>query len=477
MDVNRIPRRLAACAAALVLTLTLAPATGAADVEFPAELADTLETLPDGSTPQSTGDPADRHSANMVLVANWDDGGTYRTGSDLAFWGSRMIAGNLASGSNLGGFRIVDIGNPAAPAELGQFTCRSSQADVSVWKNLVFVSVDTPLDRPGCEGAVNAGAVQVTSGQAYEGIRIVSISDPANPRQLAFVDTDCGSHTNTLVPDEANDRLLLYVLSYPLGGQGTECNAESHRKISVVEVPLKNPAAARVIATPDVSPAVGCHDVTVFTGRKLAAAACITESQIWDISDPAAPRVVAHIANPAINIQHTATFSWDGDTVVIGDELGGAAVAPGCVDGNEHLPLGALWFYDVSNPAAPALRGTFSTPQQEVSALCTAHNFNTVPTRTAADVLVAAWYDGGTTVVDFSDPSAARQLGFYTPTAPRPATAWSSYWYRGFIYANNYENTAPSRGIDVMAIGDPLLKGAIKVNRLNPQTMEPLPQQ
>jgi len=470
-------RRPAACAAALVLTLSLAPATGAADVEFPAELADTIETLPDGSTPQSAGDPGDRHSANMFLVSTWDDAGTYRTGSDLAFWGSRMIAGNLPAGSNLGGFRVIDIGDPSAPRELGQFDCRSSQADVSVWKSLVFVSVDTPVDRPQCEGAVSAGTLQVTAGQAYEGIRVVSIADPANPRQLGFVDTDCGSHTNTLVPDEANNRLLLYVLSYPLGGQSTECNAETHRKISVVEVPLKNPAAARVIATPDVSPAVGCHDVTVFTGRRLAAAACISETQLWDLSDPVNPQVIGRIVNPAINIHHTTTFSWDGDTIVIGDELGGAAVAPGCLDGDAHVPIGALWFYDVSQPATPVLRGSYSIPQQEASALCTAHNFNTVPTRTGADVLVSAWYDGGTTVVDFTDPTAARQLGFYTPKAPQPATTWSSYWYRGFIYANNYENGAQSRGIDVMAIGDPLLRGAIKVNRLNPQTMEPLPQQ
>jgi hypothetical protein len=468
-------RQVLALASALALVLGATGVASAHHVEFPAELADALETLPDGSTPQPAGHDADLHSENMFLVSNFDDGGTYRTGTDLAFWGSRMIAGSLPAGDNLGGFRVLDIGDPAAPVELGQFSCRSNQGDVSVWKSLAFVSVDTPVDRPGCSGAVSASTTQVTAGQAFEGIRVVSIADPANPVQLAFVDTDCGSHTHTLVPDEANGRILLYVLSYPLNAQSTECNAETHRKISVVEVPLKDPAAARVISTPDVSPAIGCHDVTVFTGLALAAAACISESQMWDISNPAEPRVIAHIVNPAINIHHSTTFTWDGDTIVIGDELGGAAAAPGCLDGDTHLPLGALWFYDVSDPSAPALRGSFSVPQVEPSILCTAHNFNTVPTRTGADVLVSAWYDGGTTVLDFTDPAAARQLGFYTAKAPRPATTWSSYWYRGFIYGNNYENGAQSRGIDVMAIGDPLLKKAIKVNRLNPQTMEPLP--
>lgn len=469
---NRRP--LVALAASVLALATVGPAS-AHHVDFPAELEGTLELLPDGSPPQPAGHDADLHSDNMFLVANFDDGGAYRTGSDLAFWGSRLVAGSLPAGTELGGFRLLDISNPAAPAETGQFACRSNQGDVSTWKDLVFVSVDTPVDRPECAGAVSAPTTQVTLGQAFEGIRVVSVADPANPRQIAFVDTDCGSHTHTLVPDEANGRLLIYVLSYPLGGLSPECNAVSHRQISVVEVPLKNPAAARVVTTPDVSPAIGCHDVTVFTGLALAAAACISESQMWDISDPANPRVIAHIVNPAINIHHSTTFTWDGDTIVIGDELGGAAVAPGCLDGDPHLPLGALWFYDVSDPAAPALLGSFSVPQVEASTLCTAHNFNTVPTRSGADVLVSAWYDGGTTVVDFTDPTAARQLGFYTPKAPRPATAWSSYWYRGFIYANNYENGVQSRGVDVMAIGHPLLKNAFKVNRLNPQTMEPLP--
>lgn len=470
-------RRLIALASACVIAFAATAPASAHHVEFPSELEGTLELLPDGSTPQPAGHDADLHSDNMFLVANFDDGSTYRTGSDLAFWGSRLVAGSLPAGTEVGGFRLLDISNPAAPFESGQFACRSSQGDVSTWKNLVFVSVDTPVDRPECAGSLSASTTQVSLGQAFEGIRVVSVADPANPRQLAFVDTDCGSHTHTLVPDEAKGRVLIYVLSYPLNSQSGECNAESHRKISVVEVPLKNPAAARVIATPDVSPAIGCHDVTVFTELRLAAAACISESQMWDISNPASPRVISHIVNPAINIHHSTTFTWDGDTIVIGDELGGAAVAPGCVDGDPHLPLGALWFYDVSSPAAPAPLGTFSVPQVETSILCTAHNFNTVPTRTGADVLVSAWYDGGTTVVDFSDPANARQLGFYTAKAPRPATTWSSYWYRGFIYGNNYENGVQSRGIDVMAIGDPLLKGAIKVNRLNPQTMEPLPQQ
>jgi hypothetical protein len=460
-------------AALVVAALVLPTGALAHHVEFPSELEWTLELLPGAVVPTAVGHDADEHSANMFLVANWDDGGGYRQGSDLAFWAEQAVLGNYGAP---GGFRLMDISNPAAPREIGQFECPGPQADVSIWKDLVFVSVDSARSSPDC-GAGGAATADFTAGLAYEGIRIVSIADPTRPRQVAFVDTACGSHTHTLVPDEANGRLFVYVLSYPLGTPAVDCSVATHRKISVIEVPLNAPADARVVSTPDVSPAIGCHDVTVDVDRGLAAAACITESQLWDISDPAHPEVVSHLVNPAINIHHSTTFSWSGNTLVIGDELGGALATPGCVGGDPHLPIGALWFYDVSNPAAPVLRGSFRIPQDEVSVFCTAHNFNVVPTRSGRDVLVSAWYNGGTTVLDFTDPANVEQIGYYIPKAPKLAAAWSSYWYRGFIYTNNFDEdvnslSARSRGFDVFAIGHPDLARAIKVNRLNPQTLE-----
>lgn len=265
--------------AAAVAVLTLV-GTAAAHDELPQELRDALPVLSDGSTPGSIGSEQDVHSENMLLVGNTNDAGSYRMGTDLAFWGDLAVAGNY---DFPGGFRLISIADPTKPTVVGRFACKGPQSDVSVWRDLAFVSVDSPMNKPGCEGAKTLGQTDplVLTGQAYEGIRVVSIADRANPRQVAFVDTDCGSHTHTLVPDEANKRVLIYVLSYPLGGQSAkDCNAESHRKISVVEVPLNNPAGAKVLSTPDVSPAIGCHDVTVFVPGKLAGAACLTESQL-----------------------------------------------------------------------------------------------------------------------------------------------------------------------------------------------------
>ena len=273
--------------------------------------------------------------------------------------------------------------------------------------------------------------------------------------------------------------MLLYSSSYPLGGQGVQCNAVTQRKISVVEVPLDNPSAARVVNMPDVSPAVGCHDITVFLPRKLAVAACISESQVWDISDPARPIILSHIRNPAMQIHHSSAVSWDGNVLILGDEKGGAAAASGC-NTSGNAPTGALWFYDISDPVRPQQEGWFVVPQNETSTMCTAHNFNVIPVSTDKRILTVSWYHGGTHVVDFTDPSDAQQVGWYKASEGVRGTPWSSYWYNGVIYANNFDAgyvppVPESRGLDVLAIDHPDLDDARRLHRLNPQTQEYIP--
>jgi hypothetical protein len=187
-----------------------------------------------------------RHE-NMTLIANYDDGGAYRNGTDMAFWGNLAVLGRLDQGSPAGpgGFRIMNIANPAKPREIGEFDCPGDQSDVSIWRDVVIVSVDKPTP-PDC--------APVAGTPTWEGIRLVSILNAKRPRLIKELQTDCGSHTHTIYPDLDNDRLLIYVLSYPLAGRynppqamAEGCTAVEHRKISVVEIPLSDPAAARVL--------------------------------------------------------------------------------------------------------------------------------------------------------------------------------------------------------------------------------------
>ncbi|HEX2085742.1 MAG TPA: hypothetical protein VHF89_08675, partial [Solirubrobacteraceae bacterium] len=215
-------------------------------------------------------------------------------------------------------------------------------------------------------------------------------------------------------------------------------------------------------------------------------AACLTESQMWDLSDPTQPRIVGRVRNPQINIHHSTTFSNDGRTMVIGDELGGAAASPGCF-ADDAYELGGLFFYDVANAAAPQLRGTYKLPRTKVSEFCTAHLFNVVPMRSDSDILVSSWYTGATSVIDFTDPSKPTEIAHYIPSdpvspdeQPTEAAAWASYWYNGHVYANNFDEDVnsvrpQSRGLDVFRIDDRFTAEAVRLDRLNPQLQEALP--
>ncbi len=401
-------------------------------------------------------------SPSLELLANVPKHQTIT--SDLAFWGKLAFQGNYD------GFRILDISKPRAPVVLADVKCRGPQNDVSVWQNLLFVSVDRPQTTPGCD---SEDMKDLTDPTGFEGIRIFDVSDPRSPRLVTSVPTDCGSHTNTLIPDVAHGRVLLYVSSYALKagphcGEGREADG-LHGKFSIVSVPLAAPVTASVVATPKVdapvygingpelAPTVGCHDITVLLPLHLAAAACMSEGQIWDIRDPVAPKVLAHIDNSALEFWHSAAFSWDGKVVVFGDE----SLAGSCHDTAERD--GRLWFYSLAKPAKPALLSSFLIAPQN-SAYCSVHMFNVIP-RKGHNILVSGWYMGGSRVIDFTNPRKPRQLAAIKPFA---ANEWASYWYDGTIYVTDID-----RGLDIFALRGDVAKGARTFGgHLNPATQE-----
>ena len=398
---------------------------------------------------------------------------TYRN-SDLAFWGNRAFAGHYD------GFQIVDVSDPERPEQLVDYRCPGSQHDVSVWKDLLFVSVETPRTSPACDSTT---AAPPAGTPGFEGMRIFDVSNPREPELIKGVPTDCGSHTHTLVPDAANGRVLLYVASYtaselPVSPYGNAClrvdeNGQRHNKISVVEVPLDEPTSARVVSEPRFPQNQyrdgwnGCHDISVYMAIQRAASACMGEGQIWDISDKANPRTIARVHNPSVEFFHSATFSWDGKTVVYGDEAGGGT-QPRCREQDADT-LGALWFYDVASlktmddtTADPPL-SHFKVPRLQDAANCTMHNFNTLPIA-GRNVLVSSAYAAGTTVVDFTDPAHPYEVGHHDPHG---ANTWSAYWYNGHIYTND-----GGRGVDVMLLADKARAGAQKLPHSNPQTQD-----
>jgi hypothetical protein len=421
--------------------------------------------LPAGATHNS-----DVHSANMTLLANLAKVDS-ATQSDLAFQGDYAYAGTYS------GLRVIDISNPGSPTQVAFEPCPGSQFDVSVWGDLLFVSVDAPRTNSSCSsGGTTAG----TPGY-WEGVRIFDISDPENPEQIQAVATDCGSHTHTLVPTGRNS-LFIYVSSYGLTTPniGGDCE-QFHGKISIIHVNLNNPENANVVAEPAVDVPVfeeerlelggvvppgflhdtsGCHDITVMKPLGLAAAACLSVGQLWDISDPTSPVAIRTFTTPDVTAWHSAAFTWDGQRVAFGDEAGGGTI--GRCREVDYPDTGAVWIYDV---ATGDQLGSYKLarffPEEDH---CTMHNYNFVP-GVEGDILVSAAYHGGTTVADVTDPANPVEIGYYEAHEPVHATTWSSYWHNGYIYANDVE-----RGFDVFSLEDPAVAGAQDINRDNPQT-------
>ncbi|MEA2498745.1 MAG: hypothetical protein QOH26_1150 [Actinomycetota bacterium] len=424
---------------------------------------------------QATHDEDDHSDNARMLVRKQIKIGedTFAQGTDLAFQKDLIIAGSFQGTSF---FKRL----PKAPyiKQLGFHNCPSSQGDVSVWGHYVYVSVDSPSSNNF--ESVTCNNTDESLGK--EGIRIIDISDLQQPRQVKFIETDCGSHTHVLLPH--GDKMYMYINSYPLSptAQGPTCNEASHRKFSIIEFPKNDPTKAKVIATPAVpQPSIGCHDTTVFPSRNIAVAACLENTNVLDISDPADPKVLSTIVNQDIQFHHSSSFTWDGKYIIISDEYGGAEGGGGCA-ADENSTVGAMWFYNITDPENPSLEGHYSlpriptadTPEEAVRLRCTTHLYNILPTKDKKRyVAVSSYYSGGMSAVDFSDPADPKELGYYvnTPEGENP-DSWAAYWYNNRIYSNDFETAA---GLRVFKIKGGFGKRKV-LNfgpRMNPQVQIP----
>ena len=173
------------------------------------------------------------------------------TNSDLAFSGTDVIQGNY------NGFQIWDISNPMQPRLRDATLCPASQSDVSVYRNLLFVSAEAPSARLDCGKDAPREAV---SRERIRGLRIFDITDIDHPRYIANVQTCRGSHTHTVVHDP-NDAANIYVyISGTSGVRPSEelpgCNANpydpntSEFRIEVIKIPLAHPEQAAIVSAP-----------------------------------------------------------------------------------------------------------------------------------------------------------------------------------------------------------------------------------
>src|SRR5688572_6476276 len=237
-------------------------------------------------------------------------------------------------------------------------------------------------------------------------------------------------------------------------------------------------ASGSVVGTIDNGTPVQCHDIIVFIPRDLLVCGAHDAGVIlFDTSDPVHPVRLSHFDNPLVENHHSTTFSNDGNTLVLDDEV----YTESCAGGTGQ-PSGALWFYDISDPRAPEERGLFQLPRPTAEHLCYAHESNVVPMAGPRDILVTGWFGGGVNLVDFTDPGRPREIAFWVHSGPdgEHSFPWAGYWYNGHVYAGNTalqgdDELVTHRGFDVFAVDHPVLREAIRLPHMNAQTQEPLP--
>jgi hypothetical protein len=394
--------------------------------------------------------------------------------SDLAFENGYAFTGNYD------GVQIYDVRDGQTPALASFIHCPGSQNDVTVNDGILVTSTDSRRTNDSCASEATTTPEASTT---WEGLKIFDVRNPYNPKYLASVRTDCGSHTHTVLPER--DRLIIYVQSYDTGTGRYLCDDTSntgHDKISIVSIPKRNPAAAKVVAEPVLFPdggndgttgtlraTTGCHDITVYQEIGLAAGACTGEGVILDIRNPVRPKVLSNIEDTNFAFWHSATISNDGKRVLFTDELGGGS-QPRCND--TYGPRrGADAIYDITDPANPRFMSYFKIPRTQTNQEnCVAHNGNLIPNKRNRDILVQSWYQGGISVIDWTNPKKVKELawfdrGPFDPTRLVLAGFWSSYFYNGQIYGSEIQ-----RGFDVFKLDG--IKGSDKFHydTLNAQT-------
>ena len=420
--------------------------------------------------------------------------------SDIAFQGNHLFLGNFF------GISIYDISNPAQPSLLTTMVCPGGQGDPSVYKNLLFMSVEMPNGRLDCgtqgfpppppapdpspadaEGKDKQKPPPPAQKDRFRGVRIFDISDIRNPKQVAAVQTCRGSHTHTLVVDP-NDKnnVYIYVSGTSFVRQPEElagCSGETPEKdpntalfrIEVIKVPLARPQDAKVVASPRLfmDPRTGvlnslssggshgkdgaekprasnqCHDITVYSQLGLAAGACDGNGILLDIRDPANPKRLDAVNDPNYAYWHSAAFSNDGKKVVFTDEWGGGLGARCRANDPNKWGADALFHLEdnklkfASYYKMPAAQGD--------SENCVAHNGSLVPVP-GRDLKIQAWYQGGISLMDFTDVEHPVEIAYFDrgPILPDMLVLggdWSAYWYNGNIYGSEI-----ARGLDVFEL-------------------------
>ncbi|MEM7764544.1 MAG: DUF305 domain-containing protein [Pseudomonadota bacterium] len=430
--------------------------------EKPEDETSEADTAEDDAEAEQKKKPYDRYP--LLSFAN----------TDMAFFDDVMVAGSYH------GFNMYRLPESGVPVHMASVVCPGGQGDVSVIGDLLIMSVEQTRGRLDCG---LQGIDEDISDDRFRGLRIFNISDPQRPVQVGAVQTCRGSHTHSVVSGPGRDgKLIVY-------NSGTSSIREEEElrgcigdvpgdsrtalfRIDVIEIPVDDPASARIVDSPTVFADDGiiaglwrggdhgddtqetnrtdhCHDITVFPEKRIAAGACSGNGILFDISNPLKPKRIDEVVDNGFAYWHSATFNNDGTKILFTDEWGGGS-RPRC-RAYDPLSWGADAIYDIVDGKLE-FGGYFKIPApQSDTENCVAHNGSIVPVP-GRDIFAQAWYQGGLSLIDFTDSANPVEIAYFDrgPVDEEHLILggyWSTYWYNGKVYG-----TEIARGIDVWSL-------------------------
>ncbi len=430
--------------------------------------------------------------ATYVCPASQSDVSVYR---HLLFVSGEGMGGRLDCGTQgvpdaissdrLRGIRIFDISDIRNPEYVANVqTCRGShthtvlEAPNDPDNVYIYVSGSAPVrpaeELPGCSSGVpgedpntalfrievirvpldNPTAADiVTSPRIFDdllappshGLAPADIAELEEARARGAFIASFGGEAE-VVPD-AIARDLLDQIIQARGGSGAPTAADS----TALREYLPE-LVAQMVGPQGDGPELGptqCHDITVYPAVGLAGGACAGYGFLLDISDAVDPKRLVAVADSNFAYWHSATFNNDGTRIVFTDEWGGGG-SPKCRD-TDPMAWGANAIFSIEG-GEMEFESYYKMPAPQTSLEnCVAHNGSLIPIP-GRDVMVQAWYQGGISIFDWTDPVNPVEIAFHdrgpaNPDQMEMAGSWSVYWYNGVIVSSEI-----ARGLDIFEV-------------------------
>jgi hypothetical protein len=367
-------------------------------------------------------------------------------------FGTELAEDQGSRSRGFGVFRLFE-GAPHMK-QIAAYSCPAGiQTDIGIWGDYVFQTTN-----PSDVRSKTCNNTDDSVGKA--GLRIVDISDPRRPKQVKFVPLRCRGPMFALNPHGR------YVYIYAM--RENDCAIRtgiSSYKMLVVRFDPRNPRDARVVSEPslgdgdstlEATDQDGCFDFSVFVPRRLLACVSFTRFTLYSIEDPANPRFLGSADGFGAINSSVGGFSWDGRILIVNDQGEGAGFAANCA-GEASVP--DLYFFDITDPSAPRLLGSYETPRVAVAATprrfphCQMWDFAVIPTKDPKRRLLAGGHmSAGFTLVDFSDPAQAKEVAWHCQCDENGLSASDAshgYWYNGRFYAPEMQTLTGIRVLKV----------------------------